>query len=192
VAFIDKSFSDNVANPFDDLVMWVTAKEILAALSSSGVRTPQGAMNDKLQAIRDALLAYIAADNADPDGALPRTVARRLPCADIDSNGTADCPNTAGTVPWSELGIPVTTATDPWARPIRYILFEPLGNPSPLLKSSTGSNVGIQTTFPPATWTVTLTSDGPDGVAGNADDVSLTMTASELRGALIASHVVLD
>lgn len=191
VALVDKSFSDNAANPFDDIVLWVTPRDVLAALASSGVKTPQGAMNEKLGSIRAALLAYLTADNVDPDGGGPRTVARRLPCADVDSNGSADCSNVVGTVPWLALGVPVTTATDPWGRLIRYTVAAPTGNPALLLKNAAGSNVGIQASTV-SDRTVTLTSDGPDGVAGNADDVSLTISAPELSSALLAAGVSVD
>ena len=40
--------------------------------------------------------------------------------------------------------------------------------------------------------TIRLSSDGPDGVQGTADDVALTLTVSELRGALVAAGIQID
>jgi prepilin-type N-terminal cleavage/methylation domain-containing protein len=185
-AIIDKGLSDTPANPFDDIVLWITPSDLLAQLASSGVKTPQGAMQEKLQAIRAALLSYVAADTADPDGAGARTKGRRLPCADTDGNGSGDCPTRIGTVPYTELSISSLTATDPWGRLIRYNVSDPN-----LLSFMSNGVAGIHSGTS-GLLTVILSSDGPDGVAGNADDLSLTSTVSELRGALVAAGLQID
>ncbi len=189
--FVDKEFSDNAANPFDDIVTWVPPRDLLTALSAFGVKTPQAAMAEKLQIARAALLVYMTADNADPDGGLPRTVARRLPCADVDNNGDEDCNNLVGTLPYSALGLPLLNARDSWGRAIRYAVSAPGANALRLLKSDSSSNAGIQASTQ-SDRVVTLSSDGPDGVQGNADDISLILTAPELASALMAASVTLD
>lgn len=195
IAFVDKGFSDIAANPYDDVVMWVVPQDLLTLLAPSGYKTPQGAMTEKLQATRAALLAYVTADNADPDGAGARVVARRIPCAASDSTtGIEDCVTLAGVsgyVPWAALGIPSTTSTDPWGRALRYVVDAPGGNAARLLKNATGSNAGIQASTG-SNRTVTFKSDGPDGIAGTTDDVTQTTTASELAGALLAANVSID
>jgi prepilin-type N-terminal cleavage/methylation domain-containing protein len=186
VDFVDKTFSDVAANPFDDLVVWVTPREILASLASSGVKTPQGAMSDKLSMIKGAILASMTADNANPGGA--RSYYRRVPCADSDANGSGDCPNSDGTVPWSDLGLTQIVATDPWGRALRYTVDSP-GNR--MSRAATGPSAGVQASTP-SSWTITLRSWGPDGVANNTDDVMLVITASELSSALLAAGVPVD
>jgi type II secretory pathway pseudopilin PulG len=184
VAIVDKGFSDVAANPFDDIVLWLTPGDLLSQLAPSGVKTAQGAMQEKLQAVRAALLSFIAADAASPGGT--RTKARRVPCADASADGAADCPSQSGTVPYTTLSIPATSATDPWGRAIRYDV-----SSASLLSSATGDFAGIYSGTNGAL-TIRLSSDGPDGVQGNADDVSLTLTISELRGALVAAGLQID
>jgi prepilin-type N-terminal cleavage/methylation domain-containing protein len=186
VAFVDKTFSDITGNPFDDMVLWVTPREILAALGPSGVKTPQGAMSDKFAGLRGALLAYMTADNGSPGGG--RTYGRRVPCADITNDGVADCANSAGGVPWTTMRIPQTAATDAWGNVIRYTVVS-TGNH--LLLSSSGANAGVQASTA-STSTVTFASNGPDGAAGTGDDVTFTITAPELGAALLAAGVPID
>lgn len=186
VAIVDKAASDQAANPFDDIVLWITPGDLLAQLIPSGVKTPQGAMQEKLQAIKAGILSYVASDTADPDGAGTRTRARRMPCADTNGDGAQDCPQRVGTVPYSALAIPVTAATDPWGRLIRYDVQDPN-----LLSHLSNGTSGIYSGTV-GSLTVRLSSDGPDGVQGSADDVSLTLTVSELRGALVAAGIQID
>lgn len=186
VAFVDKGFTDSAANPFDDVVMWVPAHEILALLAPSGFKTAQGAIVEKLQTIKSALLSFIAADNSDPGGS--RSVARRVPCADVDNNGTQNCSNLVGTVPYTTLGITAATATDSWGRAIRYTVGQ-----TSFLSNQNYNTAGIYWNFSPQSVTmVTFSSDGPDGVQGNADDVSLTLTMAELAGILTNAGVNID
>jgi prepilin-type N-terminal cleavage/methylation domain-containing protein len=186
IAIVDKAASDNPANPYDDIVLWLTPGDLLAHLVPSGVKTPQGAMQEKLQSIKAAVLSFVAADTADPDGVGTRTRARRLPCADTNGDGAPDCPQRVGTVPYSALAVPATTATDPWGRLIRY----DVQDPNLLSHLSTGTS-GIYSGTN-GSLTVRLSSDGPDGAQGTADDVALTLTVAELRGALVAASIAID
>ena len=186
VAIVDKAASDLPANPFDDIVLWITPSDLLAQLVPSGVKTPQGAMQEKLQAIKAGILSYIASDTADPDGAGTRTRARRMPCADSGGDGAPDCPQRVGTVPYTALAIPAATATDPWGRLIRY----DVQDPNLLSHLSTGTS-GVYSGAA-GSLTIRLSSDGPDGVQGTADDVALTLTVAELRGALVAAGIQID
>lgn len=64
--------------------------------------------------------------------------------------------------------LPSTVTTDPWGNPIRY-------NPS-LTYSLTSINASSMGTA------FILASNGPDGTAGNADDIQSTVTAAQLIG----------
>ena len=70
-AFISKDFSQNAGNPFDDVVMAITPTDILNGLEKSGIKTASGSINEKFDAIRNAVVAFVVADIVDPDGALP-------------------------------------------------------------------------------------------------------------------------
>jgi hypothetical protein len=39
---------------------------------------------------------------------------------------------------------------------------------------------------------ITLSSDGPDGIQGNADDTTVTLTMAELAGILTTAGVTID
>ncbi len=186
VDFVDKAFADDSVNPFDDIVAWVTPREILSALGQSGVKTPQGALTDKFQSIRNALLSYIATDSSDPDGIGTRTVYRRVPNADTNFDGTEDLPNLTGTVPFTSLGISPAITTDPWGHAIRYFV-----SAAALAKSNIGASAGLYSGMTPGA-AITLASDGPDGNPTTADDVFYTIAISEMMGALIAAKIPMD
>lgn len=190
--YVQKSPSEAVANPFDDIVMWLAPDDILASLRNDGaVQTTTALIDEKFTAIRHALLAYATADTADPDGAGARTRGRRLPYADrmngtcggAQNDGTADNACRNGNVPWTTLGLAQTTITDPWGNRIRYTLVNP-----PVIATSGTS----QTTPANNATAYTLSASGTDATLGTADDITMTTTVAELRGALLAASVTLD
>ena len=184
--------SHAVANPFEDIVLWLASDDILASLRNDGsAQTTTALVDEKFTAIRHAFLAYATADTVDPDGAGARTRGRRLPCADrmngtcggTQNDGTADNACRVGNIPWTTLNITQATITDPWGNFIRYSLVNP-----PLLVTS-----GLTQTTPPGNdMAYTLNASGADGALGTADDVIYTMTVAELRGALLSAGVFLD
>ena len=89
-------------------------------------------------------------------------------------------------LPAIRLAIAAATATDPWGRLIRY----DVQDPNLLSHLSTGTSGVYSGTA--GSLTIRLSSDGPDGVQGTADDVALTLTVSELRGALVAAGIQID
>ncbi len=197
VDFIQRDYSEDVnnnPNPYDDIVMWLSPEDLLAGLQQTGaLKSTQGEVNERFESVKNALVAAIAGDNSDPDGAGPRTRWRRLPYADrtdgscggsID-NGTADNNCLDGNVPWVSIGLPMTTATDPWGNLIRYTV-------EPNLGSSTAIS-GLTTTTPAAAnIAFTLTVLGADGSLGTADDLSMSVRVAELRGLLISASIVID
>lgn len=190
VALINKDLSQNAANPFDDVVMAITPADILNALEKSGVKTASGAINDKFAAIRNAVIAFVVADIVDPDGILPaRNKAHRLPAADVNNDGVSDGTNLAGTVPYTTLGLTLVQATDPWGNPILYAA----GFPALIGNSPLPGTVGIYSGTTPANAAAfTITSRGPNGVQGDADDLIFTMSVGELRGLLVSNNQMTD
>jgi prepilin-type N-terminal cleavage/methylation domain-containing protein len=189
-AFVNKDLSQNAANPFDDVVLAITPTDILNGLERSGVKPASGAINEKFAAIRNAVLAFVVADIVDPDGVLPaRNKAHRLPAADVNNDGIADGTNLAGTVPYATLGLTLVQATDPWGNAILYTA----GFPALVGNAPVPSTVGIYSGTAPANAPAfTVTSRGPNGVLGDADDLTFTMSVGELRGLLISNNQLTD
>ena len=188
-AFISKDFSQNAGNPFDDVVMAITPTDILNGLEKSGIKTASGSINEKFSAIRNAVLAFVVADITDPDGVLPaRNKAHRLPSADVNNDGISDGANLAGLVPYATLGLTLLQATDPWGNAIVYMA----GSPA-LVGNLPSSTVGIYSGTAPANAAAfTITSRGPNGVLGDTDDLTFTMSVGELRGLLISNNQLTD
>jgi len=193
--YVQKDFSSNTVNPFDDVVTWLTPNDLLDSLRKNGtVESTSGAVNERFQAIRNALIAYVAADSADPDGAGARTRWRRLPYADRSSapacagtlnNGQADNNCLVGNVPWTTIGLAQNSVTDPWGNVIRYTV-------AAALATSTAVS-GLTASVPAAaTAAITLAAAGADGALGTADDVTMTINVGELRGVLLNAGIGLD
>lgn len=176
---------------------------------------------DQLDQIKNTLVAHIAADDANPTGPrnlwrrLPmadRTAAcnpnyfratPNLPAGSANDGIQDQC--LTGSVPYITMGIPVSAVTDLWGNLIVYTVANDLAH-------TTSNSSGLSTTTPdetgrlsrpfngnttgnPTTNTTlafTLNSSGPDGTAGNADDVSLSVTVAQLRAYVVAGKISLD
>jgi prepilin-type N-terminal cleavage/methylation domain-containing protein len=169
IAFVQKDFSTD----FDDVVVGVSAREILTSLLPSAIKPPAGALNDSFQAIKAAIIGYGVRDTADPDGAGSRTRARRLPDP-IPPNGV---------LPTTALGIPAELGVDPWGNLLKYEVGAQL--------SATSTNGGI---YSGTTTNVAfrLTSGGPNGALNVSDDIVFSMSVNELLGVLAAAGVPID
>ena len=189
--YVEKDYSNTVANPFDDLLAWMTPGQLVAALTQTGAtQSPQGIVNARLATVRDTMISFLASDVADPDGAGARTLWRRLPYADCTAiaDGIADIGCVAGTVPWVTIGLPQATATDPWGAIIRYT---PLAG---MVANLTPSAAGLTLVAPApaAAVALLLRAYGPDGIAATADDVTLSMSVAELRGSVLAKGIAIN
>lgn len=197
--YVDKAYSANAANPFDDIVLWLTPADLLTNLQrTSVIATSAGSVNEKLTNAKNALIGYIVGDTVNPrtvfPGATTRTVWRRLPYADRApgacggslNDGMADNNCLTGNVPWSTLGITQASVTDPWGNTLRYTV-------ETTLAQSTATS-GLRQS-PPALGTspaLTLRSLGADGIAATADDTTLSISVGQLRGQLPASGITID
>jgi prepilin-type N-terminal cleavage/methylation domain-containing protein len=187
VAYIKKDLSENAANPFDDIVMAITPTEILNGLEKSGVKTAQGAINEKFDGIKNAVLSFVVADVLDPDGAGARARSHRLPAADNNGDGVSDATVQNGTVPFSTIGLTQVRVVDPWGNAIRYAV----GTAALFGNTAAASTVGIYSATPIGDGFV-LRSAGPDGTLNNADDVTFAMSVAEIRGLLITNNQLTD
>ena len=186
--FIVKQHSyDPDNNPqflYDDILMWLKPSDINSELIELGVLSAPGInINQQLTAIRNTLLAAVAADNADPDGGGIRTLSRKLPFADCTGvpDGTADINCFNGVVPWVTLGLDQSTAVDPWGTYINYVV--------PNALAATGVTLTTPAAGPPK---VVLTVAGADAVMPSADDTVLNVDVAEIRGSLLSSGVNFD
>ena len=197
--YVHKAYTTTAANPFDDIVLWLTPADLLTELQrTSVITTTAGSVNEKLTNAKNALIGYLVGDTVDPKTVFPaavtRTVWRRLPYADRApgacggslNNGTADNNCLTGNVPWSTLGIAQASVTDPWGNTLRYTV-------ETTLAQSTATS-GLRQS-PPALGTspaLTLRSLGADGIAATADDTTLSISVGQLRGLLPASGITVD
>ncbi|NOY62568.1 MAG: prepilin-type N-terminal cleavage/methylation domain-containing protein [Gammaproteobacteria bacterium] len=170
--FVQKDYSTNTTNPFDDIVAALSPAQLLARMVDSGVTaSPYGVVNERFSELYHALLSYMASH-----------ANRSLPSADCsstpDGNSTAGC--LSGTVPWVDLGVSQQVATNPWGGQLTYSV------------DGTMASSGLTQTVPSGTNTaLTLTASGSDAVFSTSDDISEVFSVSQLRGALIGASVTL-
>lgn len=91
--FVMKSYSDIAANPYDDIVMAITADQFLAPLTGSGSLKPyQTDLNEKMNVIKGAVIANAFANSDMPGGArryrFPAALPALPPAQLIDAWGT--------------------------------------------------------------------------------------------------------
>jgi len=179
--FVMKPFSGIPANPFDDVVLALTPNDLIGGLTNAGnMQSAQATVNTNFGLIKSAIISY---------GMQNRT--GNFACVVGFCPGTTSCPDTPGAhgtnascettvftyalppadvvggvnvVP-AVLALPVAVRTDPWGVLIQYTL-----TTSPI---NTGTAAGAVA--------FTLTSAGPDGAFGGADDISATVYVGELR-----------
>ena len=131
--FVDAEPSDDATNPFDDLVVTLSERQLIEPLIKEGLLTDRRASTKtQLEVIAAALFADAIADYDDPDGPPDpltgtcvnncRTVRHALPAADGDADGNANPGETLGFVPYRDIGFSSVEAAeiDPWGNMIRY------------------------------------------------------------------------
>jgi len=196
--FSSATYSSDTANPFDDLVLILTEEQIVEPLAKRGVlKNKLTQVREKLERIDSALFSFMIGDVYDNDGpptpppctcsgvactqtGCVRSVRRRLPFADTDDDGTEDT-GTNGGVPYVGLNLANTDVIDPWRNQINYQISDPIVANS-LEPAPPPYNQGIFSVTPAANPVYTISSDGPDGTLGNADDITLLRRHVELVG----------
>ena len=183
--FVDAEPSDDATNPFDDLVVTLSERQLIEPLIKEGLLTDRRAIaKTQLEIIAAALFADAIADYDDPDGPPDpltgpcvnncRTVRHALRSADSDADGNADPGETLGGVPYRNIGFSNAEAAeiDPWGNPILYRV-DPFASSWEEESDPDSSNFGIFST--PAIPTsggaiLRLLSFGPNGQRDTATD----------------------
>lgn len=153
--FVVKSYSENVANPYDDNVIAITSGDFLTPLAAQGtLKDWRSQYNEAINVIKNNVIAdaYNNGNSSSPPP--PRTYM---------------LPNTSGGGSFNWATMPPQYQVDPWGNPYTYTQL------IASVRCDTGS----------AGNAFRITSRGPDGVAGNGDDISTTVSVAEIQ-AIIA------
>ena len=141
-AFVEKDFSANLANPFDDILLALNASDLLSPLTlNSSLKDSNAAIEHNFDVIAGAVATSATANRI---GLLPGSRTYPLPAA---------------------LTLPAISTTDPWGNGIIYTRV-------------TAIPIAATTPDGPA---YTITSYGPDGVSGGADDIIRNISISDLQ-----------
>jgi prepilin-type N-terminal cleavage/methylation domain-containing protein len=169
-AFVMKTFSGAQANPYDDTVLFLTAADILAGLNNSGaLQDYRAIVASNMNVIRNAIVANVTrvGNFLCVAGTCAGTVncSGGTPCE--TTQFTYTLPAAGGIAPntMPAVGLPVTVVNDPWGNPMQYAI-----TTSPITPASALNLTAF-----------TLTSWGPDGTAGNGDDISVTVSVGEFQ-----------
>jgi prepilin-type N-terminal cleavage/methylation domain-containing protein len=169
---------------FDDQLMFLTAADLLDPLFRDGsLKPPQTAVYELLQKQKQLLIGYSMGYNNPSYGGSGCTSWGTSPRCKVilaadASDGYVDGGNSNanGLVPYLTLNAssPLSDALDPWGMRIRYVL------DTNVIYTDWGG--GISSSYPSGSVVaMTLTSRGPDRADGGGDDISITVTVSELR-----------
>ena len=142
--FIIKDFSDNAANPYDDIVLALSATDLLTPLTVHG-----------------SLVDYKALINEDSLNVKNTIIANTI------ANRTGSASTYSYPIPAALPPLPLNGLIDPWATPYVY---------SRMI-------LAINNTTPSNLTAFTLTSLGPDGVAGGNDDIQIDISVNQLQDA---------
>jgi type II secretory pathway pseudopilin PulG len=178
---------------FDDYVLVLSADDLLGPLFKDGtLKSPAGQLADTFAKIENAIggwaagsVGYASYSNSSctTSGGSPRC--RVIPCVDY-YNGDSFLNNcsTDGGVPYGNVGLSVGDVMDPWGRPIRYTINTGISIAG-AGSGGTGYGVGIGSSSPAGGNTAyTLESFGPDRNPGGGDDLTVTVTVTDLRAGL--------
>ncbi len=165
----------------DDIVLYITADDLLRPLFNDGsLQSPAAQVNAEMQKIKLALIGYAMANDAShgtsncTGGGGGVQKCKNLPYADSGADGSQDSGTIAGLLPYNDLGVSAAEGTDPWGMRYQYVVNA--------TAAGSGSGNGLSSTQPAAsTPLITLTSYGPNRAAGGGDDITVTVSAAEVR-----------
>jgi prepilin-type N-terminal cleavage/methylation domain-containing protein len=152
LSFVQKNYSADDTNPFDDIVLWLTPDDLISPLVRAGtVKSATAAMNDRVEIIKAAIMAYALTNRSCPGTPPPPVCVYPLPTPTVFT--TTVLPT-----------IPTYAQSDLWNTGFAY----------------TQGVASIGSATPPGS-AFTLTSAGVDGVSGTPDDTT-AVTVAELQG----------
>jgi prepilin-type N-terminal cleavage/methylation domain-containing protein len=169
--------------PFDDQLMFLTASDLLDPLFRDGsLKSPQAMVHEQLQKMKQLIIGYTMGYNSangsttcNGGGATPKC--KVVPAADT-SDGYIDGANNNFNfhVPYLSLGMTFADALDPWGMRFRITVNSTVAD----------INGGISSSNPSGgTVAMTIFSRGPDRADGGGDDISVSVTVSEIRTYLV-------
>ena len=150
-------FAMNATNPFDDIILSMTASDLLSPLSANGTIQPYNALlNNDFAIITSSITNYVLSSRTGCGGTC-----------------TFNFPSTASMTPLSPLGtatvpMPSSVINDPWGTLIVYTR-----------SVASISATTVPSTYPYTATVFTLQSNGPDGVSGTSDDITSSVTVSQ-------------
>jgi prepilin-type N-terminal cleavage/methylation domain-containing protein len=98
--FVMKDFSTSATNPFDDVILPLTANDLLSPLAATGsIKDANSLLNAEFSNITAAITAYAVANRYGSPGSYSYLLPGSL----------------------APLSLPATTAYDPWGNPIQYV-----------------------------------------------------------------------
>lgn len=177
---------------FDDVVLSLTQDDLLAPLFKDGsIKSPTGEVNDAFYKIKTALIGYAlgnpsANGNAACNSGAAATKCRFFPTADT-SNGMQEAGNYDLLLPYIDVSLNQTDAIDPWGKRYRYQICRNLSDTTVGthgISSALPIACGAGTTYPTG---LRIISEGPDRTFGTTDDIAISVSIGELRGALSAA-----
>ena len=173
--FISKQFSGATANPFDDIVMALTANDLLAALTAGGgMQDFRAALNANFNVIKSSIIANVARVGSFQclTGTCSGTTncSGGTPCEVTQFTYTLPAQGGASPDTLPNVGLPNPVKLDPWGNKIQYAI-NTTDIPGGVISPAT--SLGFVA--------FTLTSWGPDGTAGNSDDLSVIVYVSEFQ-----------
>ena len=173
--------------PFDDQVLILTDGDLLEPLFRDGsLRAPAALVNDSLQRIKLALIGQAMGYSSTYGGSnctsAPDTVKCRviMSADNADGYGSNDIGNNNDLVPYKDIGLSLSEALDPWGLRYRY-------KPNSLVIQPNVHSYGIGSNSPTGnTIAMQIYSQGPNRTdeAGLGDDISISVSVSEVRGYL--------
>jgi prepilin-type N-terminal cleavage/methylation domain-containing protein len=160
LAFYKGDLSEGVATHFDDVVIALTPKDILAPLYKQGVKNESVSLAEKAEQIAAAVAAQAVGGGGPPYTLAAGTAV--APAVVLNCSGAA-VSDSVGPIPVS-LPLTALTKTDPWGSGLQYYRAV-----ATIEASST------------CLYPLTIVSAGPDRVLGNADDLRQPIPLSQIQ-----------
>ncbi|HEY3299940.1 MAG TPA: prepilin-type N-terminal cleavage/methylation domain-containing protein [Methylophilaceae bacterium] len=159
--FVIKDYSTNAANPFDDIIMPLSATDLLSSLTTNGsLNNYTSVMSGDFSSIENAIVTNAIAYKTAPTGAYQYPVPTSV--------STQNLPPSSAIV-----YLPASLMTDPWGKAYTYAIIS--GAPLAIMANSP---------YPNQQGVFSITSAGPDGVANNNDDVIAVFSVGDFKNAI--------
>lgn len=169
--------STTAGGTFDDVVLVLRPDDLLGPIIKDGaMKSAQAQLSEQFAKIKMALASYAFSTPNATHGS--STCAQTIPPATAPFCRLLPAAN-GGMVPTAGTGLTQADITDPWGLTIRY---------TPAISSTSGLGLGLSNSIPVGS-AYTLASDGADKAQGTPDDISVTVTAVELRQMIGTSNL---